>query len=236
MARIRKPPKTCYACNRHKVSYEHVPPQCFFPESKYAKPGQSLRKNLITVPSCDLHNIEKSRDDFYLLFVILPFHKNNSVAEHYYDKIISSIKQAPALTSLFGNLQLVMLNGQLVPTYSLDRARFDTALESVVRALHFHHYGEKWTLRIDFLYPDVLVINPEELRRINVLSKSAGLELERVLQNERRFGDNPEVFHYQIHRDRRRKSFLLRMVFYGGFVVCAMGSPEDVGTFPAISK
>jgi hypothetical protein len=60
---------TCYMCDSLETSREHAPPRCFFPESKAI--GRNLRVNLITVPSCDIHNSEKSKDDEFLRSVIL---------------------------------------------------------------------------------------------------------------------------------------------------------------------
>ena len=61
---------TCYACNRPKTSDEHVPPRLLFPASKDTDGDRDLRRNLITVPSCDVHNSQKSKDDEYLLWVL----------------------------------------------------------------------------------------------------------------------------------------------------------------------
>src|SRR5262245_35856510 len=60
---------TCYACDAPPTSLEHAPPRLLFPEQKDAG-GRDLRRRLITVPSCDAHNSEKSKDDEYLLWVL----------------------------------------------------------------------------------------------------------------------------------------------------------------------
>lgn len=59
----------CYWCGKLATSKEHVPPKCLFPEFKDTKDvyDNSFRHNLITVPSCDEHNLVKSRDDEYLM-------------------------------------------------------------------------------------------------------------------------------------------------------------------------
>ena len=44
--------ETCYACERPASTIEHCPPKSFFPS------GQ--RQDLMTVPSCEEHNIEKT--------------------------------------------------------------------------------------------------------------------------------------------------------------------------------
>lgn len=55
--------KICYRCNNIATSVEHVPAKCFFPKEH--------RKNLITVPSCEQHNNETSKDDEYVRGIIV---------------------------------------------------------------------------------------------------------------------------------------------------------------------
>ena len=56
----------CYICGAPATSKEHVPPQCLFPEKKDIG-TEKFRKDLITVPSCELHNTNKSKDDEFLM-------------------------------------------------------------------------------------------------------------------------------------------------------------------------
>ena len=60
---MNKAEKTCYMCEELATSVEHIPPQCLFPEQKDLPDGIDLRKQLLTVPSCDKHNSKKSQDD-----------------------------------------------------------------------------------------------------------------------------------------------------------------------------
>jgi hypothetical protein len=54
-----KPPKdTCYACDQPATTKEHAPPYSFFPKGK--------RQNLITVPSCSVHNCDNAPDVEYV--------------------------------------------------------------------------------------------------------------------------------------------------------------------------
>jgi hypothetical protein len=59
---------SCYVCDAPKTSHEHVPPLCFFPDEKDTRGHSLYRKNLITVPSCDDHNTQKSEGDLYAAF------------------------------------------------------------------------------------------------------------------------------------------------------------------------
>ena len=52
-------------CDRNAVSSEHVPPKNLFPEQKDV--GKDYRQYLITVPSCEIHNNHKSKDDEFLI-------------------------------------------------------------------------------------------------------------------------------------------------------------------------
>ncbi|MEN2394290.1 hypothetical protein [Pseudomonas halotolerans] len=53
----------CYHCEGDFTGWEHVPPQSFFFKGE--------RGGLITVPSCDLHNQKKSKDDEYIRAILL---------------------------------------------------------------------------------------------------------------------------------------------------------------------
>lgn len=53
----------CYFCGGEVAGVEHIPPRCFFPKGK--------RNELITVPSCDMHNQEKSKEDEYVRAILL---------------------------------------------------------------------------------------------------------------------------------------------------------------------
>ena len=72
----------CYWCGVDATSKEHVPPKCLFPEDKDIQKiaHDTFRKNLITVPSCDAHNLEKSHEDEYLMACLGGGVLNNEVA------------------------------------------------------------------------------------------------------------------------------------------------------------
>ena len=74
-------------CSEPATSREHVPPSCFFPEKN------EFRKNLITVPSCDKHNLVKSGDDEYLFAVISSHLESNQIARDQFKKTIKAINR-----------------------------------------------------------------------------------------------------------------------------------------------
>ena len=65
-------------CDALATTKEHIPPKALFPKQKDVLSEISLRKDLITVPSCEKHNNSKSRDDEYLVFCLSTcFHGND---------------------------------------------------------------------------------------------------------------------------------------------------------------
>ena len=74
----------CYICSRPATSKEHIPAQCFFPED--------YRCNLLTVPSCEKHNNEKSSLDEYV-FGVIYFTSYNKQTEKLFDKIVRAFKR-----------------------------------------------------------------------------------------------------------------------------------------------
>lgn len=69
---------SCYMCSQIATSKEHVPPVCLFPEEKDIKTS-IFRNNLVTVPSCELHNSKKSKDDEFLMACLAGIVGNNVI-------------------------------------------------------------------------------------------------------------------------------------------------------------
>jgi hypothetical protein len=214
-------------CDRVVTSNEHVPPKCFFPEKKDLPPGLDYRVNLITVPSCDVHNLSKSADDQYLLMVILSHYENNIAAQrHFSKKIMRAVKRRASLLGVFtSGLRSAIVSGRPTAAFTVDRSRFDRSFDHITRALYFHHYGEKWTKPITVQPPALFPVDGGDyqeiyrsIQHINSLSK-------KVFENEPKLGSNQEIFYYQIQREEQLKRLLVRMVFYRGFVVIAYSSP-----------
>src|ERR1700689_4236746 len=96
--RSGRPIESCYMCDVAATSREHVPAACFFPEQKDLPAGVDLRRNLFTVPSCDVHNSHKSEDDQYLWLVMMAVRGLNETGELMAStKGLRSINERPAV-------------------------------------------------------------------------------------------------------------------------------------------
>ena len=216
--------KTCYACDRQATSREHVPPKCFFPEKGELSPERDYRKNLITVPSCDVHNLSKSKDDEYLLAVVLSYFENNAIAQgDFLKKMLPALKRRPSLFSFFANLRPATVDGKPTAVFEVDRSRFDKSIVCMAQALHFHHYGEKWQepFEVFTIAPAMRLGNYEE---INIEFQRLRYVVVSLLENQPRFGENQDIFYYQVSREEEPKGFFVRLVFYEGVSVGALSS------------
>ena len=89
---MKKKELKCYVCDSPSTSVEHVHPLCLFPETKDWK-FSSFRKHLITVPSCDLHNSKKSKDDEFLMITLASIFGINGIGIlHLATKVSRSIE------------------------------------------------------------------------------------------------------------------------------------------------
>ena len=87
---------TCYMCDAPATSREHVPPKCIFPDDA------QFRINLITVPSCDVHNLKKSNDDELLRHVLAYAPGNNHLALHIVEQnVMPAFDRRPRLIDTF---------------------------------------------------------------------------------------------------------------------------------------
>jgi hypothetical protein len=186
-------------------------------------PGFDFRKNLITVPSCDTHNLKKSQDDVYLLFVIVSNYETGPVAQnHFSTKIMRAIKRDYSFREFITDGQEIVIDGKLTWMYLIDKPRLDKGLILIAKAIFFHHFKNKWKR-------DIRVITPAFLRIHSRASKSEKSRIERlevsasnIFANEPSYGDNPEVFYYQTFTDDQSSEVLIRMVFYSFFSCFAL--------------
>lgn len=217
--------KTCYFCGQPKTSLEHAPPKCIFPAQKDAN-NKDHRKNLIKVPSCDIHNTEKSEDDEYLMMVLALYFQNNQVASNQIKtKITRAWKKTPnKAIKLLKNFRSVDIDGKKLFTFELDTHRFQQCLELTAHALYFHNYGIRIIEPYKLISAPMFEINVDEVplevnkARISVLKMASEL-----FQDAPRLGENQEVFWYQLTPELDGR-YVVRMCFYEAFPVVLMAS------------
>lgn len=219
---------TCYFCGGIATSSEHVPPVCLFPEQKDLDDGRDYRKNLITVPSCDEHNSQKSKDDEYLQLILVHGYFNNKAGHnHFNSKIIRAMTRRPALlATLYANADRVTVDG--VPTLAgnVDRRRFNLAFERICQGLCVKFAGERWPKEIEIHTPILLATDEPDADEANSLVTGLSKSIIACLEGIPRQGDNPDIFWCQLLMDKTKDRLLCRMVFYGGFDVFAVSDPR----------
>jgi hypothetical protein len=211
----QRPPKTCYMCDALRTSSEHVPPRCLFPETESF--GRDVRKNLITVPSCDIHNGEKSTDDEFFRHVLIAVTTGeNQAATHVFERKIkpAPVEQKLALRSFF------KLHGKVGGTgkgiLQLDRPRFDRCADHIARALFFHTFEEKWFFPIFFISPQFYGKDENGAPVMPPLYVHAAAVTKASLESEKWLGQNPEVFKYRFkyEREAKSKAFAFECAFF----------------------
>ncbi|MGH7532195.1 MAG: hypothetical protein ACREL4_02785, partial [Gemmatimonadales bacterium] len=117
-------------CDLPAVTREHAPPLCFFPEQKDLPGAGDLRRNLITVPSCDGHNSALAKDDEYAMVVVASHIGNNGIAtSHFGTKVHRALTRSPVFTSIvFATTQPVMINGLRTVAFEVDSPRFERVM------------------------------------------------------------------------------------------------------------
>lgn len=216
----------CYACDRPATTREHVPPQCLFPERKDAGSERDCRSNLITVASCDIHNVSKSPDDTYLLWVLTTNLPANSIAEaHVLTKLARAHHRRPALGNSFFEAakDVTVEDSATGATYEglevpLDGPRFYRILELISRGIYRHHFGATWlgSVRVhaDFVaYPD----SPEsDALRVGLFEVA-----QKLFASLPKHGENQDVFWYKALEDPSCPA-ALRLCFYGACTATAI--------------
>ncbi len=222
MDRKKKNDSSCYACGKPATTREHVPPKVFFPEKKdMPSKYPDFRTDLLTVPSCDDHNLTKSLDDEYLFMIIVASHVVNEIALRQFKKVIRAIHHAPNKGKIYlKNFTPASVNGLQTIASDIDVDRFYLSLDLIAKGIYFHNFSEQWQNPIKII-PLSLFKRPQSAYDIctnEKIKELRGMVLRLFLKEEVE-GSHPEIFSYQFHLDHDTKKYILRMVFYEGFEV-----------------
>lgn len=202
---------TCFACERAATTREHVPPLCPFPEAKDTG-GQDFRRNVITVPACSGHNLAKSSDDEYFLWVLATNLSDNSVAQR---QVFTKLARAHDRRSALGKSVLrhakdvTVVDSHTQTKHDavevpLDAIRSERVLALVALGLYWHHFRERWTgsIRVhpDFIgHADSVQILDVDTHRLFLFDAA-----EKLFAAESKCGENPDVFWYQVHEPKEQ--------------------------------
>lgn len=212
--------QTCYMCEEIATSPEHIPPKCIFPDVKDL--GVDYRKALITVPSCDAHNMEKSKDDEYLMMVLTCNIINNEVAmTQIKTKILRAWERNPNLSDLLLRVNKpVTVNGKATIAFKVDYSRFIRSLDWIARGLYYSQYKKKWLAKLSIQSPAALFLEGRNAQESNKLLNHMSVAVNHALSDFPKIGQNPDVFWYQMLHNAPDE-LLINMMFFGGLQVLA---------------
>ena len=215
-------------CNEIATSREHIPPLCFFPEKSNFPYGLDLRRNLITVPSCQEHNLSKSDDDEYLLAVATTHIENNPIAQHLFrTKVLKAMKRRPYLIpAFFKNMFPVRVGGKDTAGFHIDRTRFDRSFDHMSRGVYFHHFGKRIKFPSALMSYSMADVSSPKKDEINIALDEWREFSTNALANMPKYGENPAVYYYHVLEDDETESVAIRHVFFEGVVVDVLFDPK----------
>lgn len=85
MAKKAKKLEYCYFCGDLATTKDHIPPKCLFSEKL------DNGENLITVPSCSIHNNDRSDIDYQMLFYLSAINPNNTLQHEKLPNLMAKI-------------------------------------------------------------------------------------------------------------------------------------------------
>lgn len=201
-----------------------MPPRGLFPKSKDLPPGFDLRKQLITVPACDVHNTEKSLDDEYLTYTLVFGIQNNATAtDQIKTKIMRALGDNPGVAKLIAQHHRPVcaentISGKVEDTLALrvDKLRVHQALDHIGRALHFHRFNAKWTGEVQVIPLFLLAFDGVAPEAFNENLESMCKTVEELLSDQAEHGANPEVFKYKVANLGPQIPVFMLLTFYEG--------------------
>lgn len=218
----------CYACECEATSREHIPPLSIFPKEKDFPSSESFRQNLITVPACEAHNMRKSKDDEYLMMILVAHFANNEVAnQQMRTKVIRAWSRRPhlALTAIKDPTP-GRLNGQETMMFRVDLDRFNRAMELITRGLIFKATEIRWPGAFKVWETNMLPSDADSAAEIIDTSNKIKDAMEILFSSAPFQGENPKVFKYQLHVPTPPDTIgCARLVFYEGLEIAIFFGP-----------
>lgn len=194
-------------CDAAVTSREHVPPECLFPSGH--------RRNLITVPSCDQHNTEKSGDDEVVAYGLgLQAGTNELATGPRLKKFMRAGNRRPGLArAVIKNPQPITYDGHETSAIDVDRDRFDRVMDHTARGLLLHHTGRKHLGALGVHCLGFFCLEGPTARQVNAVLESLRATTAKGMALFDFKGENPEVFKYQV-RFELPDQIMVRMVLY----------------------
>lgn len=217
--------ETCYFCGAPATSKEHVPPKCIFPEKKDLGIEANHRENLLKVPSCEIHNLRKSRDDEYLLAILSMNCDSNKVGQRQAaTKLVRAFQRSegfrraaindPVRRLIFDRDKRLIVG---TAALTVDRGRLKRCFEHIGRGLYYHHYGKNhFTGSIDVKIEFSVDSGVDLLGESDHPQRGLRAICDQGFAGTQKHGANPQVFYYQILHDQTSRFPLMRLVFYEG--------------------
>ncbi len=209
--------KICYMCGCSATSREHVPPICLFPEEKDIKTSV-FRNNLITVPSCDLHNSKKSNDDEFLMACMSGIVGNNVIGFfHFSTKVKRSLERKGRGVELlmnspqFSNIKNSSGHDMSVVIGRPDLKRLRSCFLHIAYGLYYHKFSKVFDGECEMIM-DFVTYEDAQLESYKLLCRKL-LELDQSSGKES--GANQEIFSYKFSDPDQFGLILLKITFYG---------------------
>jgi hypothetical protein len=246
MARRPVPPgATCYACDAPATTWEHAPPRGFYPKRDEVRPPsgepkRDYRQHLIQVPSCSMHNNEKSGADSYALTFIVVIAASMVGATHpwtreaFVDQHMENLQRGRRIRkAFFANPSPIDTPYGEFVAIRPDTKALHALIQNTARAIFYYESykktgswdtAEKWRGGCNSIDMQLVMEGgrPHPLRERFIEIESAFKEAKRR-PNERWLhgGPHPHVFYYQMMH-LSDGSTVMRLVFYGVYRMLAL--------------
>lgn len=229
---------SCYRCGAPASSREHIPPLCFFPEAKEAG-GRDLRRNLVTIPSCDDHNLKKSKDDEFLMASIAGIIGNNETGlRHKLTKVDRAFRRTSwrLLDRVFSSREHFIVKdlgeGQFIEVIwgTPDHERLIRCFEAISYGIMFRELGAPFRGGFKVFLGHLRYSDPNSAEFKRFIKDRIDLDM----RERPRVGANPEVFFYQLSGEDQFGLSSIRLCFYGGVEIFVAVIPEGKEVQPDI--
>jgi len=221
----------CYVCCEPSTSKEHVPPLCLFPEKKDLN-FSNFRKELIKVPSCELHNSKKSKDDEFLMIALASIYGVNDIGILHLATKVNRAIERKGLQDFHEIMQKTSDQkpndkNDILPNVNIghsDYDRFVNCFKHIAYGLYYYKFKNVFDGEVIILI-DFINYHDENFNKWKILCRD---QFELELKDKPVEGYNQEIFNYSFTPPDNFGMIAVKMTFYSGATVFAIFKSKEL--------
>jgi hypothetical protein len=149
---------------------------------------------------------------------------NEAGQKHFHTKGVRTVKlDKSVLLPEINKATHVYINSHPSLAFTLDKPRFVSIFNYISHGIYYHHYHQKYSQGNFRVCPLFIIPGLNEVPYLARIKEVKNLKnrllIHNIFEQNSKYGDNPNIFYYQVQEGRCISEVVFRFVFYDGIEI-----------------